>query len=65
MDHSRRFPGGAISAFNGPLFEAAKLAPRQRHEVALAYGKGQSGNGNRATLAVVGKISERALAGEH
>ena len=47
------------------LFEAAKLAPRQRHELALAYGNGQRENGNRATLAVAGKMSERGLAGEH
>jgi hypothetical protein len=60
MEPSRRFPGNWRA-----LFEAAKLAPRQRHELALAYGKGQRGNGNRATLAVAGKMSERGLALEH
>ena len=45
------------------MFEAAKLAPRQRHELALAYGKGRRGNGNRAPLAAAGKLSERGLAG--
>jgi hypothetical protein len=65
MERSRRFPGGAISACSEPLFEVAKLAPRQRHELALAHGKGQRGSDDRAALAVAGKMSERGLAGEH
>ena len=56
MERSRRFPGGAISACSRPLFEAAKLAPRLRHELALAYGKGQRGNGDRAALAVAWEV---------
>jgi hypothetical protein len=36
-----------------PLVEAAKLAPRQSHELAMIYdGERQKGNSNRATLAV-------------
>jgi transposase len=39
------------------LIEAAKLAPRQCHELALIYEKEkQRGNGNRATLAVARKM---------
>jgi len=39
------------------LIEAAKLAPRQSHELALIYEKEkQRGNRNRATLAVARKM---------
>jgi hypothetical protein len=39
------------------LVEAAKLAPRQSHELALAYEREkQKGNGNQATLAVARKM---------
>ena len=39
------------------LVEAAKLAPRQSHELALIYDKEkQKGNSNRATLAVARKM---------
>lgn len=38
--------------------EAAKLAPRQCHELAVIYQKEkQRGNGNRATLAVARKMA--------
>src|ERR1700758_3702313 len=47
------------------LVEAAKLAPRQCHELALIYEKEmQSGNRNRATLAVARKIVAYLLAVE-
>ena len=43
--------------------EAAKLAPRQNHELALVYEKEkQKGNANRATLAVAGKMVAYLLA---
>jgi transposase len=43
--------------------EAAKLAPRQNHELALVYEKEkQKGNGNRATLAVARKMVAYLLA---
>jgi len=39
------------------LIEAAKLAPRQNHELALIHEKKkQKGNRNRATLAVARKM---------
>jgi transposase len=39
------------------LVEAAKLAPKQSHELALVYEKEtQKGNANRATLAVARKM---------
>jgi transposase len=45
------------------LVEAAKLAPRQNHELALVYEKEkQRGNGNRATLAVARKMVVYLLA---
>src|SRR6202166_1970718 len=45
------------------LIEAAKLAPRQCHELALIYEKEkQRGNGNRATLAVARKMVAYLLA---
>ena len=45
------------------LVEAAKLAPRQDHELALVYEKEkQKGNGNRATLAVARKMVAYLLA---
>jgi transposase len=45
------------------LVEAAKLAPRQNHELALVYEKEkQKGNGNRATLAVARKMVAYLLA---
>src|ERR1700694_5265213 len=45
------------------LVEAAKLAPRQSHELALIYEKEkQKGNGNRATLAVARKMVAYLLA---
>jgi transposase len=47
------------------LVEAAKLAPRQCHELALVYEKEmQRGNRNRATLAVARKIVAYLLAVE-
>jgi transposase len=47
------------------LVEAAKLAPRQCHELALIYEKEmQRGNRNRATLAVARKIVAYLLAVE-
>jgi transposase len=43
--------------------EAAKLAPRQNHELALVYEREkQRGNGNRATLAVARKMVAYLLA---
>jgi transposase len=40
------------------LIEAAKLAPRQSHELAMIYdGERQKGNSNRATLAVARKTA--------
>jgi transposase len=45
------------------LVEAAKLAPRQNHELALVYEKEkQKGNANRATLAVARKMVAYLLA---
>jgi transposase IS116/IS110/IS902 family protein len=45
------------------LVEAAKLAPRQSHELAVIYDKErQKGNGNRATLAVALKMVAYLLA---
>jgi transposase len=45
------------------LVEAAKLAPRQSHELAALYEKEkQQGNGNRATLAVARKMVAYLLA---
>jgi transposase len=45
------------------LVEAAKLAPRQSHELAVIYDKEkQRGNGNRATLAVARKMVAYLLA---
>jgi transposase len=45
------------------LVEAAKLAPRQNHELALVYEKEkQRGNCNRATLAVARKMVVYLLA---
>jgi transposase len=45
------------------LIEAAKLAPRHIHELALLYEKEkQQGNGNRATLAVARKMVAYLLA---
>jgi transposase len=45
------------------LVEAAKLAPRQSHELALIYEKAkQKGNANRATLAVARKMVAYLLA---
>jgi transposase len=45
------------------LIEAAKLAPRQNHELALVYEREkQRGNGNRATLAVARKMVAYLLA---
>jgi len=45
------------------LVEAAKLAPRQNHELALVHEKEkQKGNGNRATLAVARKMVAYLLA---
>ena len=45
------------------LVEAAKLAPKQSHELALVYGKEkQKGNANRATLAVARKMVAYLLA---
>jgi hypothetical protein len=47
------------------LVEAAKLAPRQNHELALIYEKEiERGNRNRATLAVARKIVAYLLAVE-
>ena len=43
--------------------EAAKLAPRQSHELAVIYDKQKpKGNGNRATLAVARKMVAYLLA---
>jgi transposase len=43
--------------------EAAKLAPRQNHELALIHEKEkQKGNANRATLAVARKMVAYLLA---
>ena len=45
------------------LVEAAKLAPRQSHELVMIYDKEkQKGNGNRATLAVAQKMVSYLLA---
>lgn len=45
------------------LVEAAKLAPRQSHELAMVYDREkQKGNGNRATLAVARKMVAYLLA---
>jgi hypothetical protein len=45
------------------LVEAAKLAPRQHHELAQVYEKEkQKGNANRATLAVARKMVAYLLA---
>src|ERR687883_1752888 len=45
------------------LIEAAKLAPRQSHELALVHEKEkQKGNANRATLAVARKMVAYLLA---
>ena len=45
------------------LVEAAKLAPRQSHELAVVYEKEkQKGNSNRATLAVARKMVAYLLA---
>src|SRR5438874_11861222 len=45
------------------LVEAAKLAPKQHHELALVYEKEkQKGNANRATLAVARKMVAYLLA---
>jgi transposase len=45
------------------LIEAAKLAPKQNHELALVYEKEkQKGNANRATLAVARKMVAYLLA---
>jgi hypothetical protein len=45
------------------LVEAAKLAPRQNHELAVVYEKEkQKGNSNRATLAVARKMVAYLLA---
>ena len=45
------------------LVEAAKLAPRQNHELALVHERGkQKGNRNRATLAVARKMVAYLLA---
>jgi hypothetical protein len=45
------------------LVEAAKLAPRQDHDLALVYEKEkQKGNANRATLAVARKMVAYLLA---
>jgi transposase len=45
------------------LVEAAKLAPRQSHELAVIYDKEkQRGNGNRATLVVARKMVAYLLA---
>src|SRR3984885_5469430 len=45
------------------LVEAAKLAPRQSHELAVIYDKDkQKGNGSRATLAVAQKMVAYLLA---
>jgi transposase len=45
------------------LVEAAKLAPRQSHELAVIYDRErQRGNGNRATLAVAWKMVAYLLA---
>src|SRR6266446_3264145 len=45
------------------LVEAAKLAPRQNHEMAVIYDQErQKGNSNRATLAVARKMVAYLLA---
>ncbi len=45
------------------LAEAAKLAPKQSHELALVYEKAkQKGNSNRATIAVARKMVTYLLA---
>ena len=45
------------------LVEAAKLAPRENHELALVYEpKSRRGNANRATLAVARKMVAYLLA---
>src|SRR5437899_12504108 len=45
------------------LVEAAKLGPRQSHELAIIYDREkQKGNGNRATLAVARKMVAYLLA---
>ena len=45
------------------LVEAAKLAPRQSHELAIIYDRErQKGNSNRATLAVARKMVAYLLA---
>ena len=45
------------------LVEAAKLAPKQSHELALVYERAQEkGNANRATIAVARKMVTYLLA---
>lgn len=45
------------------LVEAAKLAPRQNHELAVVYDREkQKGNGNRAALAVAREMVAYLLA---
>jgi hypothetical protein len=58
-----RFPNSATSISSVYWVEAAKLAPRQNHELALVYEKEkQKGNANRATLAVARKMVAYLLA---
>jgi hypothetical protein len=58
-----RFPNNANKHIQHVLVEAAKLAPRQSHELALIREREmQKGNRNRATLAVARKMVAYLLA---
>ena len=58
-------PSKGTSTFSKVLVEAAKLAPRYNHELALVYEREQQrGNKNRATLAVARKMVAYMLAVE-
>src|ERR1700751_3073435 len=58
-----RCRNSVTSISNVALVEAAKLAPRQSHELAVIYDREkQKGNGNRATLAVARKMVAYLLA---
>jgi transposase len=62
--HKAKPKGRAIGChIQRTLVEAAKLAPRQSHELAVIYDRErQKGNGNGATLAVARKMVAYLLA---
>jgi hypothetical protein len=58
-----RSRSSAITHIPRALVEAAKLAPRQNHEMAVIYDQErQKGNSNRATLTVARKMVAYLLA---